>query len=223
MTSTHNTSNQTTCYTSQQQQQFTQNSPQQQAVNGVSPPQKPTYISDHIQSGHSALNELMHSPTSSSPTTQYASNYSTPSPNQSTHLPQEANQQYSTIDMTALSQASPVRHQDEPSTSYQSPSYCTSSSPAPSSPLSTNGSIGASSPQPNGRKRGFSNNQACRDSRKKKKVKREELKDREMELITDNEVQKKKIAKLEVEVAKTRDIILRMMAGGAAAAAAGRR
>jgi len=60
------------------------------------------------------------------------------------------------------------------------------------------------------------NNQACRDSRKKKKVKREELKEKEIELIADNEVQRKKIAQLEVEVAKTRDIILKLMVRGAA-------
>ena len=113
-----------------------------------------------------------------------------------------------------------MRYDDSmPSTSHHqqqqrdvSPSYNLSSSPGPSSPYSCNGSV--SSPQPNGRKR-VHNNQACRDSRKKKKVKREELKEKELELIADNEVQRKKIAKLEVEVAKTRDIILKMMARGA--------
>lgn len=207
---TTHTSTQQTCYSPQQ----TSSSP-----SHVNSPQKPTYVSDHIQS----VSQLLHSPTSSAPTTQYGSNgYSTPSPN---HVPQEAqHQQYSTIDLTALSNTSPVRHDDDvPSTSYHgtSPAYSTSSSPAPSSPMS--GTSMASSPMPCSRKRGSTNNEACRDSRKKKKVKREELKDREMELIADNEVQKKKIAKLEVEVAKTRDVILRMMAGGAAAAAAARR
>lgn len=128
-------------------------------------------------------------------------------------------QPYSTIDLTTLGQASPVRHDvDVASTSHQqqrdlSPYYNLSSSPGPSSPLSCNGSV--SSPQPHGRKR-MHNNQACRDSRKKKKVKREELKEKEIELIADNEVQRKKIAQLEVEVAKTRDIILKLMVRGAA-------
>ena len=147
---------------------------------------------------------------------QYGSNYSTPSPKTSQYannMPMEA--QYSTIDMGALSRTSPVRSDDTPSTSsYQamSPQNNMSSSPSPSSSLSCNGSI-SSPPLPNGRKR-VNNNKACRDSRKKKKVKREGLKDREMELLADNELQRSKIAKLEVEVSKTRDVILKMMAGG---------